>query len=135
MYEESTEKYFEFKSQEAAELVSMLSGADEIISHSGSRADLIVLEHACGEDRLAQFRQLKHHDLFYLCNAQSLDSLTTLYVPDRIPVWKADLEKRLEQAWALGIESRSIPISLAKARDDVERTYAVFSEFSRRQNV
>src|SRR5579862_6004010 len=60
VFDASTRKFHAFRKDEADQLLAMLLTADELISHSGSKADRIVLEHACGEERTRALEQIKH---------------------------------------------------------------------------
>ena len=48
VYDEAADEYKEFGNHEADELVVFLATADEFISHSGQRHDLLILEHILG---------------------------------------------------------------------------------------
>jgi len=127
VYDEETGKYHEFNDQQANELVTMLAEADELISHSGTRVDLIVLEHVCGQDNIAPLFWISHHDLFDIHNWSSLDSLARQYLPgDRLAALQHDFDTRWKQVCTLTDHESFIAGKLAKARFDVERTYAVF---------
>jgi hypothetical protein len=52
VYDAESNIYLEFKRDEAAALVEVLTTADELISHSGRRADFIVLEYSLGKERV-----------------------------------------------------------------------------------
>jgi hypothetical protein len=131
LYDESADKYFEFRRGEATKLIEMLKSADEIISHSGPRVDLIVLEHACGIESVAPIRLIKHHDLFDIGRWFSLDYLAKHYCPNCVSEWNANYERRWRQARAEN-EDSFVDEKLAKAHYDVERTYAVYKELLRR---
>lgn len=131
VFDQETDEYREFTRENVSDLVAMLKTADELISHSAPYVDLIVLEHACGEAAVAPLRQIKHHDIREMGNWSSVATLAKRYAPDRVAGWEADYESRLTKAAALGEES-FIAGKLAKARFDVERTYAVFLELHRR---
>jgi hypothetical protein len=97
VYDEENQEYREFRNNQANELVTVLATADELISHSGPRHDLLVLEQVCGEDRVAPLWQIAHHDLFDLCSWANLDSLTREYVPeDRLHEIERTIENRIE---------------------------------------
>jgi hypothetical protein len=139
VYDEENQEYREFRNDQANELVAVLATANELISHSGQRHDLLVLEQVCGEDRVAPLWQIAHHDLFDLCNWASLDSLARQYVPEeRLDAYNRAWENRRKQADVRWPEERPgwrpnqhfIEWQLAKARFDVERTYAVFNHLA-----
>ena len=52
VYDESSDSFHEFDNSQAAELVTILASATELVSHSGRWVDLMVLEHACGEEHI-----------------------------------------------------------------------------------
>ena len=129
VYDDLTAKFYEFANKEAVECVKFLKLADEIISHSGRRADLIVLEHACGEDTVAPLWDIKHHDLMEICNLESVETLANRYVPEKALLLKAEFNK--QWAEASNAQNYFIAGKLAKARFDVARTHAVFIELER----
>ena len=110
----------------------MLATADELISPSGKRHDLLVLEQVCGEDQVAPLWQIAHHDLFDLCNWTSLDSLAQQYIPeDQLHENERAYKERIKRADVRWPEERPgwrstnenfFEYKLAKARFDVERT-------------
>jgi len=136
VYDDENRQYREFRNNQADELVTVLAKADELISHSGQRHDLLVLEQVLGEDRVALLWQITHHDLFDLFNWASLDCLARQYIPeDRLREITCARKNRIEQADERWPEERPnwrpsehfIDCKLAKAWFDVERTYAVFN--------
>lgn len=132
VYDESTESYHEFNNTQAFELLGMLASATTLVSHSGKRVDLIVLEHACGEDRIKPLWQIPHHDLFEMCQWSSLDDLTHKYASNIDLQSQLDYKARIAQADLLKPPADFIPSKLAKARYDVERTFAVFHAINKR---
>src|SRR5205085_1302285 len=91
--------------------------------------DLFVLEHACGEARIAPLWQIPHRDLFDIFNWQSLETLARRFAPDRVPTWEREYERRWTgAAKRYGRTSHECFLAekMAKARLDVQRTYAVF---------
>jgi len=138
VYDDKDREYLEFQYNQAAAPVDLLETADELISRSGKRHDLLVLEQVCGEVRVAPLWQLTHYDLFDLCNWSSLDNLARHYIPvDRLCEIKRAHENRLNQADERWPEEwpnfrppeHFIEKRLSKARFDVERTYLVFEAY------
>ncbi|MBI2718979.1 MAG: hypothetical protein HYX36_09500 [Rhizobiales bacterium] len=139
VFEEETGKYREFDDKQTFDLLALLTTAAELVSHSGPRVDLIVLEHACGEDRVAPLHRIKHHDLMEIHNMVSLDDLSKDYIgPFDFRVMETRYRQRIG---ALDAECKRVNWSdhanfiatkMAKARYDVERTYAVFRSVSGR---
>lgn len=143
IYDEAEDRYHEFTGDQAGMLVAMLATADELISHSGSRHDLIILEQICGAETIAPIFQIPHHDLLDVCGWAALDSLTQRYAGDRVAQFEGDHQRRL-----CDINVRYPPVDrphyknwtnsenwlarkIAKARFDVERTYAVWRAVSK----
>ena len=133
IYNAKARKYREFSRGKARAFVDLLSTADELISHSGRRVDLIVLEHSCGEEAVAPLWEIPHWDLFYIHNWESLTDLARRLIP-RL---NKRCDRRLKEAnvraaarWPVVnnwvSESLFIAEKLAKARRDVELTYRVF---------
>ena len=96
-----------------------------------------MLEHACGEDAVAPLWRIRHHDLFDMYDWQSLDVLAERFVPEI----KAQCERKYTQSlrrnaarWPevnhMTPDKLFIGDKLAKARRDVDLTYAVFSRGS-----
>jgi hypothetical protein len=131
IYEEETNQYYEFTAQTVVNMIEMLKQADEIISHSGSRHDLIVLNRVCGSELVAPIEKIKHHDLYYICNRRSLNTLTEQYFPSDYAEWEVDYERCYAEADAKSPDN-FVPARLVKARHDVKRTYAVYKELLRR---
>lgn len=139
VFDEETGHYHEFGNNRAFELLELLASADELITHSGLRVDLIVLDHACGEDRVAPLWQIEHHDLMEICSMTSLDDLARQFIPDQSQLMHKEYKLRIEpldiecklKNWS--DEKNFIATKIAKARYDVERTYAVFQEICRRR--
>jgi hypothetical protein len=136
VYDEENQEYREFRNNQANELVTVLATADELISHSGQRHDLLVLEQVCGEDRVAPLWQITHHDLFDIYHWAPLNSLTREYIPEnRLHEMERTAANRVSQADADWPEispghwpdQNFNERRLAQARFDVEHTYAVFN--------
>ncbi|MGH9676556.1 MAG: hypothetical protein ACRD36_05590, partial [Candidatus Acidiferrum sp.] len=99
VYDEENQEYREFRNDQADDVAAVLATADELISHSGQRHDLLVLEQVCGEDPIAPLWQIAHHDLFDLCNWTSLDSLAQQYIPEnRLHEIKRACNERIKRA-------------------------------------
>jgi len=140
VYDSRSGKFREFRREKAEALVTLLGSADELVSHSGRRVDLLVLEHACGEDRIAPLWRLRHHDLFDIFDWQSLNALAKRFVPDRLVAWELAYERRVSRAerrWPTKNDWASnelfIAQKLAKARFDVEKTWGVFEAYVRQK--
>jgi len=138
IYDEQTERHYEFRGNQADDLVEMLAGADELISHSGQRHDLVILEHVSGTDRIAPLWRITHHDLFDIFNWSSLDDLANKLISEhRLRDFKAARDRHVEKAGERFPEERRnfrppdyfVECRLAKARFDVDRTYAVFRAY------
>lgn len=139
VYDEQTKEHLNFNANQIGDLLKLLATADELISHSGRRVDLLILEELCGVRRVDPILRLQHHDLFDLYNWTNLDDLTLRYLPHQTALFEADYQRRLHEADDLypatrrgstdnwRSEGHFIARRIAKARFDVERTYAVWS--------
>lgn len=139
VYDEENACYKEFDDAQASSLVAMLATADELISHSGKRHDLLVLEQVCGCGFPTHIWQIRHRDLLDVQSWASVESLARQYVSGRrLAEWKDGYTKRIAEAdrqWPeLGPGFRPhehfVAYKLAKARFDVERTYAIRAALS-----
>ena len=139
VFDEEAGRYFEFSSNRAVELLELLASADELVSHSGRLVDLIVPEHACGEDRVAPLEKIVHHDLMEMCQMTSLANLSQQFIPNQLQAMENEYRARVEpldrecklKNWS--DNENFVATKMAKARFDVERTYAVFKEIFRRR--
>jgi hypothetical protein len=138
VFDEETGQHHEFGGSQAADAVALLATADELISHSGLRHDLLILEHLCGVDALAVIWTIPHHDLFDLHNWSSLKNLALQYIPQRYAALGRAWSERHASAdklypptpWGQGqwrSDENFLITRLAKARFDVDCTYAVFT--------
>ena len=134
VYDSQTRRYRQFSNTQVDALVELLAAGDELVSHSGKWVDLIVLEHACGDERIAPLWKIPHHDLFEIFPLQSVDALARRFIPEkRIAEWEAGYQRRQQAAMAQwpsvngwNRHKQFIAVKLAKARFDVQRTFAVF---------
>ena len=132
VYDASTGRYVDFVRNEVGALVKLLLSADELISHSGKWVDQLVLEHECGIERVEPLTRIPHHDLFDLLPLQSLDALTKSFVPDQDTKMRRDFERRMRAAKEHEPKVDGFIFQkLAKARYDVERTWAIFEALQR----
>lgn len=146
VYDEAEQEYREFGSQQTDELVIFLATADELISHSGQRHDLLILENILGVERVRPLLQVRHHDLFDICHWNNLEELTRRYVPERVLELKRNDAARLSDIdarfpltrWGSTDRWRSdenfLEGKFAKARFDVECTYAVWDALRTPEN-
>jgi hypothetical protein len=145
IYDEELDIFKEFRNDQIKDFVAELSTADELISHSGSRHDLLLLEVLCGTSLLAPVLQIRHHDLFDLCNWTNLDQLSVRFIPeielrrlrDEKDVRKKEIDVRYPlTTWGSTNEWRSdenfIAGLLSRARFDVARTFRVWEEVTKR---
>jgi hypothetical protein len=80
VYDSQTRRYRQFSSTQVDALVELLAAGDELVSHSGKWVDLIVLEHACGEERIAPLWKIPHYDLFEIFPFQSVNALGPVWI-------------------------------------------------------
>ncbi len=136
VYDAQSRRYRSFTSEQLDHLVELLASADELVSHSGRRVDLIVLEHLCGEERVAPLWSIPHHDLLEVFCLHSVASLAQTFVyEERLSEMERAYRRRLawvDRKWPVVNEWRSqenfIGQRMAKARFDVERIWAVYRE-------
>jgi hypothetical protein len=85
------------------------------------------LEHHCGAERIESLQRVRHHDLFEFFPAKGLDLLSRRFIPDQELEMRRDFECRVRLARepAPGLDGRVFE-KIAKARFDVERTWAIF---------
>ena len=76
----------------------MLATADELISHSGKRHDLLVLEQVCGSEHVVPIWDIPHIDLFEVHNWASVETLARRYVPDLLRMRTHAHKIRIKQA-------------------------------------
>lgn len=136
VYDEAHENCHTFLSEQIEDMVKLLASADQLISHSGRRHDVPILE-AETEGLAAVLRPIPHWDLFDMGSWKSLDDLSATYIGDAEPMIKADYDTRLTEIdliyppepWGAGF---MLPAGnwqegwIAKATYDVRRTYAVW---------
>jgi hypothetical protein len=135
---EASGQYYEFRSDQASELILLLGTADELVSHSGLRHDLLVLEQVCGPDAVSALWSIPHRDLLDMHSYNSVESLARQFVPHRFEEAKASFAARLVEiqknypstSWG-PLKNHQSPENiqagkLAKARYDVELTLAIF---------
>jgi len=139
LYDEHENQFEEFRSVDLPALVAKLATADVLITQNGKRWDMPLLEQVCGANSITPLWSIEHKDLMDLTNWQKLDHIAPQYIPDQLPGMELAYHERLAEAdrlfpgvrWGSTENFRSndhfIACKLAKARFDVERTFAVFS--------
>jgi hypothetical protein len=128
-YDEENDCYHEFRETENGTLVALLETADELISHSGTRHDILFLEQLCGAARVSALWSIPHRDLLDIGNWSSLDNLARQHIAHLLPSMENEKRARQEEAdkrWPRSSRENFVEFKLAKARFDVERTYAIF---------
>jgi hypothetical protein len=98
VFDVESRRYFEFPGTQITKFVAPLATADELLSHSGKRRDLPILEQVCGFEAIVPIWNIPHHDLMEAHNWTSLDNLSRQYVPNRIPLLEEAWMARLQQA-------------------------------------
>ena len=133
VYDEANDCYHEFRDTESSSLVALLETADELISHSGTRHDILLLEQICGTNRVSVLWSIPHRDLLDVGNWASLDNLARQHIPQLLPAMEKAKRARQEEAnqrWPRTSQENFVKSKLVKARFDVERTYAIFRELT-----
>jgi hypothetical protein len=126
VHDNTTELFHEFRDNQIDELLTLLGTADELVTHSGKRVDLPILERFSGRADLATLWAKTHHDLMEIYDWQSLANLSDKYLKqDDLALMKDRCTRRCQNN--LGADNECfIQTRLAKANFDVERTVAVF---------
>jgi hypothetical protein len=131
VYDEAKDCYYEFRDMESSSLVALLKSADELISHSGTRHDILLLEQVCGATCVSALWSIPHHDLLDIGNWSSLGNLARQHVPHLLLAMENAKKTRqdgVDKRWPRSSRENFVEFKLAKARFDVERTYAIFKQ-------
>lgn len=134
VYDELEGRYYEFRPEQLGELIDCLSSAELLISHSGLRHDLPVLECLAGTERTAPIYELRHHDLLDELPWGSVEYHAKKHVPAYWKQYAAEYEVRCNR---IGTEHASTKANsltdegwflrdLAKATFDVKCTYQIY---------
>lgn len=111
--------FFEFRGHEIPALVRLLGSADLLLSHSGKRRDLLVLEYFCGQKTISPLWKIQHFDLYEEESLESVEDAAARVAPKQeaqaTKVWRANWRKADE-------EGRFIDSHLINARYDTEMT-------------
>jgi hypothetical protein len=138
-YDEFENCYRDFRPHQLDELIDCLSSADLLISHSGLRHDLPVLECLAGERRMARLYRVRHYDLLDELQWASVEAHARRYVPKLWEQYDAEHKARRHeiimthkntQTDGLSEEGHLL-IELAKATFDVRCTYAIYGATSK----
>jgi hypothetical protein len=130
VYDVDADTYYEFRREQISELVELLGTAGLLISHSGKRVDLLVLDLVRGEEQIRPLFDIDHFDLFDECSRESVESLARKLCNDDLAVWDKDYQARY--ARSNSTPDPFIEGKMAKARFDVQCTYGVYSRLAKR---
>ena len=136
IYDEINDNYHEFTRENIESMIRFLSNAEELISHSGRRHDLPIID-SCSNGMSSNLYLIPHWDLLDMGNWKSLDDLSDKYIrnilPDIIKYYKNRCNQNDMQhpgePWGSGTywsPANKQGRDLAKADYDVRRTYAVW---------
>jgi len=134
VYDEVEGHFHEFHPHQLEALVDCLLSADLLISHSGTRHDLPILECLAGEERTAPLFRLPHHDLLDELPWASVENHARHYVPVLWEQYAAEYDERRASVIAADKSGKEnsltngsyLLLELAKATFDVKCTYAVY---------
>lgn len=127
VYDESENTYNRFWKEKIEDMVALLSRADGLISHSGRRHDIPILECLTG---VINLRKIPHWDLLDCVGWTPLDDMVK-DIPGKGKEFDADYVARLSEIdrefpGDRYVERNKAERLMAKAYHDVERTYAIW---------
>lgn len=122
-------RYLEFGPQDAPRLLATLAKADELVTYNGLVCDMIVLEHVCGADQVANsLWRIPHTDLCGWRGIYGLGALVKRVLPNRLDAFAHGEDYEQRRLAARDGESHVV-WKMPKCKNDVRFTLAAFRTY------